>query len=63
MCKLGRQVAYLMLSLCMVMGLLSEFANAQTAKDLVGAWVAVSNVAEQGVGSNPSPMVPLRKGY
>ena len=59
MCKLGRQVAYLMLSLCTMIGLLSEFANAQTAKELVGAWIAVSNVAEQGgVKSEPYGATP-----
>jgi Lipocalin-like domain len=59
MCKFGRQAAYLMLSLCAIIGLLSEFANAQTAKDLVGAWIAVSNVAEQGgVKSEPYGATP-----
>jgi len=52
--KVSRQVAYLMLSLCTVTGLLLDLAHAQTAKDLVGAWIAVSNVAEQsGVKSEP----------
>jgi len=39
--KVSRQVAYLMLSLCTVTGLLLDLAHAQTAKDLVGAWIAV----------------------
>jgi hypothetical protein len=37
-----------MLSLCIVTGLLLDLAHAQTANNLVGAWIAVSNVAEQG---------------
>jgi hypothetical protein len=57
--KLSRQVAYVMVSSCMVTGLLSDFAHAQTAKDLVGAWLAVSNVAEQGgVKSEPYGATP-----
>jgi Lipocalin-like domain len=52
--KLSRQVAYLMLSLCVGSALLADLARAQTAKDLVGAWTSVSNVAEQGgVKSEP----------
>ena len=57
--KFGRQAVYLMLSLCVGIGLLADLAHAQTAKDLVGAWIAVSNVAEQGgvksepYGANP----------
>ena len=57
--KLSRQIAYLMLSLCIVTELLSSLAHAQTAKDLVGAWIAVSNVAEQGgVKSEPYGATP-----
>ena len=57
--KLSRQVAYLMMSLCIVTGLLSDLAHAQSAKDLVGAWIAVSNVAEQGgVKSEPYGATP-----
>ena len=57
--KLSRQAAYLMMSLCIVTGLLSDLAHAQSAKDLVGAWIAVSNVAEQGgVKSEPYGATP-----
>ena len=57
--KLSRQVAYLMMSLCIVTGLLSDLAHAQSAKDSVGAWIAVSNVAEQGgVKSEPYGATP-----
>jgi Lipocalin-like domain len=57
--KLSRQLAYLMMSLCIVTGLLSDLAHAQSAKDLVGAWIAVSNVAEQGgVKSEPYGATP-----
>jgi hypothetical protein len=57
--KLSLQVAYFMLSLCIVAGILSDVAQAQTAKDLVGAWIAVSNVAEQGgVTSEPYGATP-----
>ena len=59
MYKPSRQVVYSMLSLCVVAGLLSDLAQAQTAKDLVGAWIAVSNVAEQGgVKSEPYGATP-----
>jgi hypothetical protein len=48
-----RIVLQLMLSSC-IGASASEFAQAQTAKDLVGAWIAVSNVADQGgVKSEP----------
>jgi hypothetical protein len=58
--KISRQVVYLMLSLCVGTGLLPDLAHAQTAKDLVGAWFAVSNVAEQGgVKSEPYGASPL----
>jgi hypothetical protein len=41
-------------------GLFTDVAHAQTARDLVGAWVAVSNVAEQGGNkSEPYGSVPL----
>jgi hypothetical protein len=57
--KPSLQVAYLMLSLCTVTGPLSDLAHAQTAKDFVGAWIAVSNVAEQGgVKSEPYGATP-----
>jgi lipocalin-like protein len=61
--KLSRQLAYLVLSLCTVTGLLLDLVHAQTAKDLVGAWIAISNVAEQGgvksepYGTNPQGML------
>jgi hypothetical protein len=66
--KLSWQVAYLILSLCVITGLLSHLAHAQTAKDLVGAWIAVSNVAEQGgvksepYGANPQGMLIFEAG-
>src|SRR5689334_9344848 len=48
-----RIVLHLMLSFC-IGASASEFAQAQTAKDLMGAWIAVSNVADQGgVKSEP----------
>ena len=58
MCKLGQQVGYLMLSLCTV-AVLSDLAYAQAAKELVGAWIAVSNIAEQGgIKSEPYGATP-----
>jgi Lipocalin-like domain len=63
MSKFGRQLGCVTLSLFMVVGLFSALARAQTAKDLVGAWIAVSNVAEQGgvksepYGANPQGML------
>jgi hypothetical protein len=52
--SLSRQVAYSVLSLLGGIILFTNFAHAQTAKDLVGAWVAVSNVAQQdGIKSQP----------
>jgi Lipocalin-like domain len=57
--KSGLQVVYFMLSLCITTGLLLDLTHAQTAKDLVGAWIAVSNVAEQGgVKSEPYGATP-----
>ena len=57
--KLSRQATYLMMSLCIITGLLSDLVHAQSAKDLVGAWIAVSNVAEQGgVKSEPYGATP-----
>jgi hypothetical protein len=57
--KPSLQAAYFMLSLCITTGLLSDLAQAQTTKDLVGAWIAVSNVAEQGgVKSEPYGATP-----
>jgi len=49
--------------LCLSMSYLAERAIAQSAKDLVGAWIAVSNTAEQGgvksepYGANPQGML------
>src|SRR4029079_14481888 len=40
---------------------LANVAHAQTAKDLVGAWIAVSNVAEQG-GVKSEPYGPAPNG-
>src|SRR5215813_6942945 len=63
MSEFGRQLACVMLSLFMVVALFSAVVRAQTAKDLVGAWIAVSNVAEQGgiksepYGANPQGML------
>jgi hypothetical protein len=58
--KYRRQIAYWILSLCVATGLLTDFVHAQTAKDLVGTWIAVSNVAEQGgVKSDPYGADPL----
>jgi hypothetical protein len=60
--KPSLQVAYFM-SLSIIFGSLLDLAHAQTAKDLVGAWIAVSNVAEQGgvksepYGANPQGML------
>jgi hypothetical protein len=52
--KFRSHIAYSMLLLCVVMGLWSNLAHGQSAKDLVGAWIAISNVAEQGgVKSEP----------
>src|SRR6516165_4112614 len=46
--------------LCLSMSYLAERAIAQSAKDLVGAWTAVSNTAEQGgVKSEPYGAPPL----
>jgi hypothetical protein len=57
--KVSQQVVYLMLSLCVGTELLADLAHAQTAKDLVGVWIAVSNVAEQGgVKSEPYGATP-----
>jgi lipocalin-like protein len=54
-----RLVVYSMFSFCLGTGLLANLACAQTAKDLVGAWIAVSNVAEQGgVKSEPYGATP-----
>ena len=61
--KLSRRMAYLTLAFCLGIGLSAGFARAQTVKDLVGAWVAVSNVAEQGgvknepYGASPQGML------
>jgi hypothetical protein len=53
--KLGWQVLYLMMLLLCV----ADIAHARAAKDLVGAWIAVSNVAEQGgVKSEPYGATP-----
>jgi Lipocalin-like domain len=51
------------LALCSLfgIGLLTCVAHAQTAKDLVGAWTAVSNVAEQG-GKKSEPYGSTPKG-
>jgi hypothetical protein len=44
----------------MSLGFLTGPASAQTAKDLLGTWVAVSNIAEQnGVKSEPYGSPPL----
>ena len=52
--KFRSHIAYSMLLLCVVMGLWSNLAHGHSAKDLVGAWIAISNVAEQGgVKSEP----------
>ena len=59
--KLSRQVAYLMMSLCIVTGLLSDLAHAQSAKDSWGRGL-LPPTSPSRVASNPSPMVPLRKG-
>jgi lipocalin-like protein len=59
--KWSWQVAYSMLSLMAGIGLLTNLAHAQTAKDLVGAWIAVSNVAEQG-GTKSEPYGPSPQG-
>jgi hypothetical protein len=49
-----------MMSLLLGMGLLTASAQAQTAKDLVGTWIAVSNVSDQGgVKSQPYGSTPL----
>lgn len=57
--KCAHQIAYLILSLSIVTGVSSELARAQTAKDLVGSWTAVSNVAEHnGVKSEPYGAAP-----
>ena len=43
-----------------VLGVLTGPATAQSAKDLLGTWVATSNVSEQnGVKSNPYGDPPL----
>jgi lipocalin-like protein len=47
--------------LLLAMGPLTNVAHAQTAKDLVGAWIAVSNVAEQG-GNKSEPYGPSPNG-
>jgi hypothetical protein len=49
----------LILSVSLILGALTP-ASAQTAKDLVGTWVATSNVSEQnGTKSNPYGDSPL----
>jgi hypothetical protein len=59
--ELGRQVLYFMLGWCAGIGLATDLAHAQTAKDLVGTWIAVSNVAEQG-GVKSEPYGPTPQG-
>ena len=57
--KLSRKMHYLILPICVGSGLLADVAHAQMAKDLLGAWIAVSNVAEQGgVKSEPYGATP-----
>jgi hypothetical protein len=57
------KVTHFVLSLLVSIGLMTGLARAQTAKDLVGAWVPVSNVADQGgvkvepYGPNPQGML------
>jgi hypothetical protein len=47
-------------SLSLSLGVWTSQADAQTAKELVGTWVATSNVSEQnGVKSNPYGSPPL----
>src|SRR6266852_987848 len=56
--KLSRKILYLILSICVGSGLLADRAHAEM-KDLLGAWIAVSNVAEQGgVKSEPYGATP-----
>jgi len=50
-----------LLLLLIGLGLITTAAHAQTAKDLVGAWIAVSNVAEQG-GNKSEPYGPAPLG-
>lgn len=58
MCKLRSQLVYLMLSLCVGTGPVA-LGHAQTAKDLVGTWISVSNIAEQGgIKSEPYGATP-----
>jgi hypothetical protein len=65
--NLSLKITYSILSLVAV-GLSTNVAHAQTAKDLVGAWIAVSNVAEQGgtksgpYGSSPQGMLIFEPG-
>jgi hypothetical protein len=59
--KLDRQTVCFVLSLCAASGFAADAAHGQTAKDLVGAWVAVSNVAEQG-GVKSEPYGPAPQG-
>lgn len=56
MCKFSWRIFCLMMSL----GFFTGPTTAQTGKDLVGTWVAISNVSEQnGVKSDPYGSPPL----
>ena len=59
--KCSWQVAYSILSLLAGIWLSTNLAHAQAAKDLVGAWIAVANVAEQG-GAKSEPYGPSPQG-
>ena len=48
-------------ALCLVVTPLSDRAAAQSSRDLVGAWTAVSNTAEQG-GVKSEPYGPTPQG-
>jgi hypothetical protein len=58
--NLSSQVGYSITSLLLGITLLTVPASAQTAKDIVGTWVAVSNVSEQGgIKAEPYGSPPL----
>jgi len=59
--NLSWHVAYSILLSLAGTAFFGDLTHAQTAKDLVGAWIAVSNVAEQG-GAKSEPYGPSPQG-
>jgi hypothetical protein len=62
------RLTFAVAALCLCISQLAERATAQSTQDLVGAWIAVSNTAEQGgvksepYGANPQGMLIFEPG-